>query len=88
MPLVFIISQIRQFKQEERQSTGHPPCAFLFFHIFHDVLYAAGEDFAEHFDRVRADALIALHTRDLSGAHAIAFDQRILCDFLFLHGFP
>ena len=57
-------------------------------YVFHDILHAAGEDAAEHFDRVGADALVSLHARNLSGADVVLLDQRILCNAFFLHGFP
>ena len=61
---------------------------FLIFDIFHNIPNFAVENAAEHFDRVRADAFVALEARDLRGTDAVLFDEGVLRDALFLHDLP
>lgn len=62
---------------------------FLFIRdVFHHVLNAAIQDFAEHLDRVGTDVFVVLHAGDLAGADVELVDERVLRHAPFAHGFP
>ncbi len=61
---------------------------FLFWYIFHDLLYRTIQNPAKHLYGMRADAFISLHSSDLTWADMMLVNERILRHFSLLHGFP
>ena len=61
---------------------------FSVLDVFHQVLNAAVQDFTEHVDRVRADALVPLQPRDLRRTDMIGLNECVLRHASLLHRFP
>jgi hypothetical protein len=61
---------------------------FSVLDVFHHIFDAAVQNFTEHVDRMRADALVPLQPRDLRRTDMVRFYQRVLRNAPFLHRFP
>lgn len=54
----------------------------------HNVLHIALKNFAKGFDRMGADALVSLKSRDLCGTDIKGFNKGILAYAFFFHCLP
>ena len=56
--------------------------------VFHNIADFAVQNFAKHFNRMGADALVALEPRDLSGADVMVLNKGVLRNSFLLHNVP
>ena len=74
--------------QKSRLVVRHAGFGIIFGDILHNIRYVAMKDSTKHFDRMCADAFIALQACNLSRADMKIFYKSILCNTFLSHGFP
>ena len=77
-------------RPEIQKTNGQVSLSVLLFFldIFHDVLYPAIQNPAEHLNGVGADTFVALEPGDLAGTDPVFLDERVLGHLFFPHSFP